>query len=53
MSSESRVPQQAPPSRKPYQTPRLVEYGDIRAITRTLSPSGNRNDGGSGKTKTV
>jgi len=52
MSTEPRVPRKAPQTRKPYHTPRLVEYGDIRAVTRTLAPLGYRNDGGSGKTKT-
>jgi hypothetical protein len=53
MSTEPRASAKAEKTQKPYQTPRLVEYGDIRAVTQTLSPSGTKNDGGSGKTKTA
>jgi hypothetical protein len=38
-------------ARKPYRAPRLVEYGDVRAITQTVGAI-NKNDGGGGKTKT-
>ena len=31
-----------PPRKKPYRTPRLVEYGDLRTITR--GKGGNMND---------
>jgi hypothetical protein len=30
------------PRKKPYRTPRLVEYGDLRTITR--GKGGNMND---------
>ena len=35
----------APPAtkKKPYRTPRLVEYGDLRTITQ--GKGGNMNDG--------
>jgi hypothetical protein len=32
----------APPVKKPYRAPRLVEYGDLRKIT--LAKGGNMND---------
>ena len=51
MSTEPRVPAKAEKTRKPYHTPRLVEYGDIRAVTKGVAVSG-KNDGGGGKTKT-
>ena len=38
--------------RKPYTSPRLVEYGDIREITRALGGTLGMNDGGGGKDKT-
>lgn len=31
------------PKKKPYRTPRLVEYGDLRTITR--AKGSNRSDG--------
>lgn len=31
------------PPRKPYQTPRLKDYGDLRRIV--MAKSGNRGDG--------
>lgn len=31
------------PEKKPYRTPRLVEYGDLRTITR--GKGGNMSDG--------
>lgn len=31
------------PEKKPYRTPRLVEYGDLRTITR--GKGGNMDDG--------
>jgi len=31
------------PEKKPYHTPRLVEYGDLRTITR--AKGGNMEDG--------
>ncbi len=52
MSTEHRDSGRPEKPRKPYRPPRVVEYGDIRAVTRTLSPQG-KNDGGGGKTKTA
>lgn len=45
------APAKTQTARKPYCTPRLVEYGDIRAVTQ-ITGRYNKNDGGSGKTKT-
>ena len=43
--TRERAPEPAPsPPKKPYRAPRLVEYGDLRAITRTKG--GMMNDGG-------
>ena len=41
------------PAKKPYESPRLEVYGDIREVTVSLNPTGSRNDGGlHGSTKT-
>ena len=41
------------PAKKPYASPRLEVYGDIREVTVSLNPSGARSDGGlHGSTKT-
>jgi hypothetical protein len=37
---------------KPYTSPRLVDYGDIREITRATGGTLGMNDGGAGKDKT-
>ena len=37
--------------RKPYQTPRLIVYGDIRKLTANASRNTNR-DGGSNSQRT-
>jgi hypothetical protein len=37
-------------SRKPYQAPSLVQYGDLRAITHMVGRNGNP-DGGKGNMK--
>ncbi len=34
------------PSEKPYQTPRLVSYGNIREITKNIGPKGSLDGGG-------
>lgn len=39
-------------SRKPYASPTLVQYGNIREITKALGGVVGKNDGGSGKDKT-
>ena len=38
--------------KKNYTTPQLVQYGNIREITRALGGTVGMNDGGSGKDKT-
>lgn len=38
--------------RKPYSTPELVQYGNIREITKNLGGTMGANDGGGGKDKT-
>ena len=37
--------------RKPYTSPKLVHYGNIRAITRALGGTLGKNDGGGGNDK--
>lgn len=37
------APTSSAPTKKPYRTPRLVEYGDLRTITR--AKASNRADG--------
>ena len=38
--------------RKNYTSPKLVEYGDIREITKATRGTLGMNDGGAGKDKT-
>lgn len=38
--------------RKPYTTPELVHYGNIREITQATGGTLGMNDGGAGKDKT-
>jgi hypothetical protein len=38
--------------KKPYNTPRLSTYGQVREITKTTGGTVGMNDGGSGKDKT-
>ena len=38
--------------RKPYTTPKLVHYGNIREITKAVGGVVGKNDGGAGKDKT-
>lgn len=45
------TPQETDSSRKSYATPKLVDYGNLREITRALGTVG-KNDGGGGKDKT-
>jgi hypothetical protein len=37
---------------KPYATPKLVHYGNIREITKAVGGVSGMNDGGAGKDKT-
>jgi hypothetical protein len=39
------------PAKKPYESPRLEVYGDIRAVTAAVALVG-KNDGGHGSDKT-
>ena len=48
-SSKTNQPQQP---RKTYTSPKLVQYGDIREITKATGGVTGMNDGGSGKDKT-
>lgn len=44
---------EAKPTKKPYQSPRLITYGDIRELTLNTANDSPMNDtGGTGKTKT-
>ncbi len=38
--------------KKPYRTPRLKRYGDIRSITRAVDDIGNNDHGHASMTKT-
>jgi len=38
--------------RQPYTKPKLVSYGDIREVTRTMGGTTGMNDGGAGNDKT-
>lgn len=38
--------------KKPYNTPKMLDYGHIRDITRNLGGMTGANDGGGGKDKT-
>ncbi len=40
------------PTKKPYQTPKLIVYGDIRKITETVGLKGNLDGGSFPKTRT-
>ena len=55
MTSEPPVnqPDQTPQSKKNYTTPQLVQYGNIREITKALGGTVGMNDGGAGKDKTA
>lgn len=44
--------QQIDRSKKHYLAPKLVNYGNIREITRALGGINGMNDGGAGKDKT-
>ena len=49
----STKPEQTEHPRKPYTAPELVQYGNIREITRNLGGVAGMNDGGAGKDKTA
>jgi hypothetical protein len=52
MTGEAQETDHSPPPRKPYKTPELVTYGDVRVLTsRTSHPSGP--DGGPGNQRTL
>ena len=46
------TPDQTEQPRKNYTTPQLVDYGNIREITRALGGTLGKNDGGGGNDKT-
>jgi len=48
-STKPTEPQQP---RKPYTSPKLVHYGNIREITRNTGGTVGKNDGGGGNDKT-
>jgi hypothetical protein len=39
---------QDPSPKKPYQTPRLKTYGNIKALTATVFNTSSQGDGGTG-----
>lgn len=41
------------PAKRPYRSPRLKEYGDIRAVTKALSPVGMGDGSMAGNSKSV
>ncbi len=41
------------PAKRPYRSPKLKEYGDIRAVTKALSPVGMGDGAMAGATKSV
>ena len=43
---------QKKPGRKPYRTPVLEKYGDIRKMTKQVGTKGMNDPGGSSLTKT-
>jgi hypothetical protein len=51
MATESTSLDPDRPAKKPYESPRLEVYGDIRAVTAAVGNVG-KNDGGHGADKT-
>ncbi len=43
----------AAPAKRPYRSPRLKEYGDIRAVTKAISPVGMGDGAMAGNSKSV
>ena len=48
----STKPDQTQQPGKPYTSPKLVQYGNIRDITKALGGTLGKNDGGGGNDKT-
>ena len=46
-------PSQQTPEKKPYSSPQLVTYGDVREITRSTGMNSATADGGKGFDKTA
>ena len=51
MNEQPRI-QLTNPHSKPYQKPELVNYGDVREVTKNTGGVVGSNDGGAGKDKT-
>ena len=52
MSSEKPTTNNPDLPAKPYHTPQLITYGDVREITRANGGTTGKNDGGAGPDKT-
>jgi hypothetical protein len=46
------TPKTRPPQKKPYRSPRLAAYGDLRRLTAVSTKRGNMADGGGAKPNT-
>ncbi len=49
MNSNKTTPKPKGPRRKPYRSPRLIVYGDLRRLTKMMPPApkfGAKGDGG-------
>jgi hypothetical protein len=53
MKQSQRNGNQFAPARRPYRSPRLKEYGDIRAVTKAGSPVGRGDGAMAGSSKSV
>ncbi len=53
MKQPQRHSKQAAPSRRPYRRPKLKEYGDIRAVTKSGAPVGRGDGAMAGVSKSV
>jgi hypothetical protein len=52
MTNKSTGVQENEPPRKPYETPRLEVYGDIRAVTEAVGMTGSADGAVHGQNKT-
>jgi hypothetical protein len=52
MTAQSTSSKETEPAKKPYETPRLEIYGDIREVTDTAGHAGHLDGGAHGSTKT-
>lgn len=53
MKQTERSKTRAAPAKRPYRSPTLKEYGDIRAVTKALSPAGMGDGAKAGLAKSV